>query len=80
MATKQVIKGRLLQKADTAENWEKATSFVPLKGEICIYLPDNNNEAPRFKVGDGSTLINSLPFSSEVEAISVDEINKICIE
>lgn len=77
MAT-NVFKGRLLQKTDTEANWLKATTFVPLKGEICVYLPDENNDAPRFKVGDGTTLVNSLPFSNGAEAITTDEIDAIC--
>lgn len=61
MATSQ-IKGRMAQKADTEANWAKATTFIPLKGEICVYLADNTYSYPRIKVGDGNALINNLPF------------------
>lgn len=78
MASVNVLKGRIVQKADTEENWNKATNFVPLKGEICIYLPDESNAESRIKIGDGITAINSLEFSSGVQAISTDEIDEIC--
>lgn len=77
MATSQ-IKGRMAQKADTEANWNKATGFIPLKGEICIYLPDTNNTEPRIKVGDGSKNIASLPFLSGATAITTDEIDEVC--
>lgn len=77
MATSQ-IKGRMTQKADTEANWNKATGFVPLKGEICIYLPDSSNSEPRIKVGNGSTNVVSLPFLSGATAITTEEIDEVC--
>lgn len=78
MASTRVLKGRLVQKADTEANWEKATTFVPLKGEICVYLPDNSNTETRIKIGDGTTKVNSLEFVSAAEAITTAEIDEIC--
>ena len=49
--------GRIVQKHDTKANWEKATNFIPLKGEIILY--DDLNE---IKIGDGTTKINDLDF------------------
>lgn len=54
---------RMRQKADTNANWEKATSFVPLAGEIILYT-----DLRRFKVGDGSTTVNNLPWYGEIYA------------
>ena len=60
--SEKIIKGRLVQKHDTAENWSKATSFVPKQGEVIIYDKDSTHSYERVKVGDGSTLVSSLPF------------------
>ena len=56
MANK-TFQGRIVQKHDTQANWEKATNFIPLKGEIILY--DDLNE---IKIGDGTTKINDLDF------------------
>lgn len=59
------IKGRFIQKHDTETNWLKATNFIPLEGELIIYDADATYTYPRFKVGDGVTLVNDLPFSAK---------------
>ena len=56
MANK-TFQGRIIQKHDTKANWDKATNFIPLKGEIILY--DDLNE---IKIGDGTTKINDLDF------------------
>ena len=56
MATKE-IKVRTQQKNDTSTNWAKATTFVPLKGELIIYT-----DIGQFKVGDGTTTVVNLPY------------------
>lgn len=56
MAEKK-IQTRIRQKVDTKANWDKATNFIPLKGEIIIY--SDLNQA---KVGDGTTKVGALPF------------------
>lgn len=53
----QTFQGRMVQKHDTKANWEKATNFIPLKGEIIIY-----DDLRKIKIGDGSTKINDLNF------------------
>lgn len=60
MANK-TYQARVQSKIDTSENWAKATNFVPLKGEICIY-----SDLHRMKVGDGTTKINDLDFEKSV--------------
>lgn len=66
MAEKQ-FNGRIIQKHDSEANWEKATNFIPKAGEIIIYDTDETHHYCRIKIGDGSTLINNLPFSTEEE-------------
>ena len=56
MANK-TFQGRIVQKHDTKANWEKATNFIPLTGEIILY--DDLNE---IKISDGITKINDLDF------------------
>lgn len=60
------IKTRITNKHDTAANWALATNFKPLAGEIIVYDIDENYSYPRFKVGDGETLVSALPFSTDV--------------
>ena len=66
MAEKQ-FNGRIIQKHDSEANWKKATNFIPKAGEIIIYDTDETHYYCRIKIGDGSTLINNLPFSTEEE-------------
>lgn len=55
------INTRVKNKHDTEANWSKS-NLVPLNGEIIIFEADDNTPYPRFKVGDGETKINNLPF------------------
>lgn len=59
MSQKNLIT-RVKNKTDTRANWEKATNFIPLKGEICYYSDIN-----KFKVGDGITAINDLEYFND---------------
>ena len=80
-----IIKGRHCQKHDTEENWEKATNFAPLIGEIIVYDPDDAHPYARFKTGiwDGKSLktdamlINNLPFSNSPDCIPDAVIQKL---
>lgn len=58
MAT-NTLKTRIQHKNGLPAEWEQATNFVPLKGELIIY---NDATAPKIKIGDGSTLVGNLPF------------------
>lgn len=69
--SEKILKSRIILKHDTAENWAKATSFVPKQGEVIIYDIDTNYSYERFKIGDGKTLVNSLPFA---DANKVDKV------
>ena len=60
------IKARIKSKHDTEANWALAENFKPYAGEIIVYDVDANHAYPRFKVGDGKTNVNDLPFSTDV--------------
>lgn len=51
---------RIQQKTDTKANWDKATNFVPLKGEYIYY-----SDLHKVKVGDGVTKVSALPFLAD---------------
>lgn len=57
------MNARILHKHDTEENWNKATGFIPKEGELIIYDVDEGHSKPRFKVGDGKTVVKDLPFA-----------------
>lgn len=74
---------RFCPKGDTEANWNKAVGFVPLDKEIIIYKKDETHSAARFKVGDGKTVVQELPFSgTDVEAIEklMEERGELLIE
>ena len=58
------LNARLQHKIDIQANWEKATNFIPLKGEWIIYDKDSENSNIRLKIGDGTNFVNDLPFLS----------------
>lgn len=51
------LKARIVNKNGTSAEWEKATSFIPKKGELILYTDLN-----KIKIGDGVTKVNALPF------------------
>ena len=69
----KTIKTRIQNKHDIPANWGKA-SFVPLAGELIIYddhyFDEQGNkvvvaDSVRYKIGDGITAINGLPFVTD---------------
>ena len=61
----KTLNTRIIHKHDTAEHWESATNFIPKQGEIVVYDIDENYSYERFKIGDGITNVNNLPFNGE---------------
>lgn len=74
----KTVKTRIQQKRELEVDWLKATSFVPLAGEIIVYEAEvdadgSHRELPsgrttpytyaRFKIGDGIQNVNDLPFT-----------------
>lgn len=76
MNTKIFENTRLCPKGDTEANWNKATGFVPLDKEIIIYKPDEMHSTARFKVGDGVTVVQDLPFAGADMAVIEQLINE----
>lgn len=64
MANK-IFQGRIVQKHDTKANWDKATNFVPLKGEIIIY-----DDLKKIKIGDGATKVGNLAFINDLDTLA----------
>ncbi len=74
------LKARLVQKHDIEAHWLLAKNFVPMRGEFIVYdteidsdgsilkLPEGRTEPytyARYKIGDGVTSINDLPFAGD---------------
>ncbi len=59
------LQARIQNKIDLTANWEKATNFIPKKGEIIVYSDGGGTGIPKMKVGDGATKIGSLKFADE---------------
>ena len=59
------FKARIVNKNGTSAEWEKATSFIPKKGELILYTDLN-----KIKIGDGVTKVNDLPFLTVPNKIS----------
>ena len=56
------IKTRIQLKNDTEAHWNLATNFKPKEGEVIVYSADDTHPFSRLKVGNGSTVVSSLPF------------------
>ena len=68
MANK-ILKTRVQNKHDTSANWEKATTFVPLAGEVIVY-----DDLKRIKIGDGQTTVTNLAFFDNYLRNNVDNM------
>ena len=72
------INARVLIKSDYAAAWkEKEQVFIPLKGELIVYLSNEEDENHLIKIGTGETLLGDLPFL-DAEPISLELIDTIC--
>lgn len=67
------IKARIVHKHDVESNWLLATNFVPKQGEIIVYDKDESYDYERFKIGDGVTLVSSLPFATDAVKVTIDD-------
>ena len=82
----KTVQTRIINKHDTATNWNNNSSFVPKKGEIIIYDRDDVALAnPKIKIGNGSSTIKDLPFAVEKTSweynreFSASSNGKVCI-
>ena len=58
----KTLNSRIINKHDLEINWLKAINFVPKQGELIVYDIDDKYTYQRFKIGDGVTKVNDLPF------------------
>lgn len=56
------MKARISQLYKTEADWSRLPNFKPFPGEIIIFAPDAHHSYARMKIGDGNTLLTSLPF------------------
>ena len=61
----KTFSSRTVHKHDIAANWQKTNNFIPMQGEIIVYDTDASCNYERFKIGNGYTEVNSLPFADE---------------
>lgn len=64
--SEKMFNTRIIHKHDIAENWAKATGFIPKIGELIIYDPDENYAYSRIKIGDGTKTVGELSFIDEI--------------
>lgn len=64
MANEKMIKSRQQQKYDIEANWITAGNkgFIPMIGEIIVYIPDASHDYSRIKIGNGTNNVNELSF------------------
>ena len=67
-----MIKKNIIIKQDTIENWNKAKNFIPKENELIFYT-----DTEQYKIGNGKTKINDLPFLSNVIYTLNDDILEI---
>lgn len=72
MTDKKNFNTRIVNKHDIEENWIKDTSFIPMQGELIVYDIDANYTYERFKIGDGKTVVSSLPFADDALKASLE--------
>lgn len=82
---------RVQLKRDTTENWNNATGFIPLQGEVIIYTDYSSYEKeingqmetiliPNIKIGTGNSYVQDLPFvDKETRDMLMEHINNLDI-
>ena len=63
---------RIVHKHAVESDWLKATNFIPMQGEIIIYDKDSTYTYERIKIGDGRTVVSSLPFVNDTLKASIE--------
>lgn len=69
--SEKFLNSRIIHKHDVESNWNKATNFIPKQGELIVYDKDSTYTYERFKIGDGVTNVNSLPFADDTKVDKV---------
>lgn len=70
----KTIRTRIIHKHDIEANWNLAINFTPKQGEIIVYDVDATHAYERFKIGDGVTNVNNLPFNDTALADRVTTV------
>ena len=65
----KILQTRVQNKHDTTANWEKATNFIPLAGEIIIY-----DDTHKIKIGDGESYLKDIKYIDETCTQSISEL------
>jgi len=67
---------RIILKNGVEEDWNKVVNFIPYKGEMIVYNPDETHPYTRVKVGNGTNLPRDLPFidAGSVSGMNLDNI------
>ena len=73
MAEKR-FNSRIIHKHAVESDWVKATNFTPMQGEIIVYDKDETYSYERFKIGDGTTVVSSLPFADAHVLSEIDTL------
>jgi hypothetical protein len=63
------IRGKSIHKHELEVDWEKS-SYIPSKGEIVFYDPDETHDYVRQKNGDGIHFVKDLPFTTTEKELS----------
>lgn len=71
--SEKILKSRIIHKHAIEADWLKATNFIPKQGEIIVYDIDTNYDYERMKIGDGKTVVSSLPFIESSKAEIADK-------
>lgn len=73
--SERTLGARAGRRHDTEANWLQVTNYVPKAGELIVYDTDATHDAPRFKVGDGVTNVNALPFAAahSIGSVRIDQ-------
>ena len=81
------VNSRIQNKRDTTLHWNQARGFIPLAGEVIIYIDYKtirkevdgemkNVFVPGVKIGDGQTYVQDLPFvDTELRDKIMEHIN-----
>ena len=73
----KVIPSRVKHLHDTEAKWNDKKDFIPKSGEMIIYDEDNTHAYKRIKLGDGTTLLQNLPFATISDVELTARLNEI---
>ena len=77
----KILNTRIVHKHDVAENWSKASNFIPKQGELIVYDIDSQHTYERIKIGDGKTNVNALPFVEDaLRTVLIEQINDVDVK